>query len=310
VTSVDDPHVVIYQDQLVWPKVEDFGQWTVTRSPGGQPRKASGRCPYCGHNLVDVELHYRALGRGQAGVAQPPAEERFTALIICDCGRDHPDAATPPVSHPSCGRKWLASVTVSPTTPGPEIRPEEDETLRRAAMAWNEFVAAQEPTFRALADKWTSAITVLLGLFGLAVFVTSKDAFTGLPFCSKILAALAVIIALLCGVRAVYLSYRAAYGWPEVTEVKNNQELLEWHSRRSERLEQSANNMKCAVRLAIGALGFLVVAACLMWLVPRHSENPPFVPFECRITATATPSTGSIYDIGARSDCAAANAAH
>lgn len=261
-TSMDDPHVVKYQDELLWPEPEDFADWSVAPEHATPPITADGPCPHCGHN-VTIRLNYQRLGTGQAGETPPPPEERFTVLMTCD----------------SCGRKWLATVTLSPSTPGPRIQPVVDERLRPAAVAWDMFVNEQEPRFRTLADKWTGAITALLGLFGLAVFVTSKDAFTGLPFWVKVIAAIAIILSLGCGVRAVYLSYRAAYGWPEFIERGNDQALLDWYEGRRERLKGNAIDMKAAVRLAIGALGFLVLAAGLMWLVPRADH-----PVVCQIT--------------------------
>ena len=120
---------------------------------------------------------------------------------------------------------------------------------------------------------WQLALTALLGLFGVAAFVTGKDAFTGLDMWAKIVAAVAVVCALSIGVVAVFVSNRAAYGWPELMKVKTDEDLLKWHDDRPKRLQKAARRMKIAVWLAIVSLGFVTLAAVLMWLAPRHVDK-------------------------------------
>jgi hypothetical protein len=296
---MSDPPVVTFADQQWLPKPDDFADWTVV-PPSGIPRTASGPCPSCGHN-VKAELNYRGLGRGQAGEGAPSPEERFTTMMRCGCRQNHPDSAIPPVNHPSCGRWWLASVTLSEGTPGPRVRPNVDEALEPAAIAWDEFVKSQEPSFRTLAEKWTAAVTALLGLFGLAVFVTSKDVFTGLTPGWKLGAALSVFCALGCAVWAVYLSYRAAYGWPTFIERNSDQALVNWYSGREARLRRDACRLKASVWLAIGELGLLVAAAAVVWFAPHHTAAPSQL--LCRFTATATDAGTGIYHVDASSSC-------
>ena len=207
-----------------------------------------------------------------SGAALPRAE-RFTALLTCQCNEPHLDSATPPASHPSCGRKWLAQVTLNPDMPGPRIQPSQDPGIVDAAIDWSKFVDAQETTIKTQAEKWTGAVTALLGLFGVAAFVTGKDAFTGLDMWAKIVAAVAVVCALSIGVVAVFVSNRAAYGWPELMKVKTDEDLLKWHDDRPKRLQKAARRMKIAVWLAIVSLGFVTLAAVLMWLAPRHVDK-------------------------------------
>lgn len=157
--------------------------------------------------------------------------------------------------------------------PGPRIQPSQDPGIVDAAIDWSKFVDAQETTIKTQAEKWTGAVTALLGLFGVAAFVTGKDAFTGLDMWAKIVAAVAVVCALSIGVVAVFVSNRAAYGWPELMKVKTDEDLLKWHDDRPKRLQKAARRMKIAVWLAIVSLGFVTLAAVLMWLAPRHVDK-------------------------------------
>ena len=78
----------------------------------------------------------------------------------------------------------------------------------------------------------------------MAAFVTGKDAFTGLDMWAKIVAAVAVVCALSIGVVAVFVSNRAAYGWPELMKIKTDEDLLKWHDDRPKRLQKAARRIE------------------------------------------------------------------
>jgi hypothetical protein len=301
----DNSNAVAYQEGQVRPRAADLAQWTVDKKDF--PSLASGLCPSCNHR-TEFQLSYRALGAGASMPSTPSAVERRSFKMTCACGQSHPDAASPGVSHASCGRWWFASVTLQDRTGEPRVFPADDETLVPAMTAWAEVAKSEETAFRTLAEKWTNGVTVILGLFGLAGFVTSKDAFTGLPFCAKVAAAALIIVALGFGVGAVYRSYSAAYGRPTVIDGADDAKLRQWYDGAPARLEASVKAFQSALRLAFAALAFLVAAAGLMWLVPRHTDKP--TPLLCRITATATGPHNLTYDINANTNCAATNDHH
>jgi hypothetical protein len=264
-----------FTDELLTLPADKLAGWKVDPEETNWPNYAIGPCPRCDHSTKS-ELHYGAVVRGMTGTAPPP-EQRLTALLSCDCDVPHPDAASQGTSHKGCGCKWVATITLDPQLQ-PRVRPMVDAKLLSAAADWDEFVSTQEPSFRAQAEKWAGAVAALLGLYGLAAFITSKDAFIGLPLWARAVAAGIVVLGFAAGVAAVYWSNRAAYGWPELAQVRNDSDLAKWHEARKDQLRVGADRMKWAVRLAVISLALLMAAAALLWVAPRQTDKANATP--------------------------------
>lgn len=258
---------VTFKDEMLLVLTDALDDWTVSDEDDEQPLEASGSCPCCGHKTT-ANLVYESLTKGSSG-REPRPSERLTTMMACQCSHPHGDPEHPEHTYLSCGRKWPATITLNPEL-RPRVRPVTDARLIPAALGWQDFVAAQESRFQSQAEKWAAAVTTLLGLFGLAAFVTSKEAFSGLPTEARVVATITVISGLIAGVAAVYLSNRAAYGWPEFVQLENDADLIDWFADyKNPRIRVTANKMKWAVRLAITSLGLLLAASAIMWVVPR-----------------------------------------
>jgi hypothetical protein len=263
---------VAYKAERFWVQDSDLSDWTVF-APQGVPVMATGPCPSCGHQ-TSGEIQPGALGGGAAGERDLADVERVTRVFDCSCKEQHLDTSTPPSAHFSCGRWWLASIRLKADGEGQRIRASSDETLLKAAQALRDQAGTEETRLRASAEKWTAAVTALLGLFGLAGFVVGKDTFTGLPLWVKWSAGLATLAAVALGASAVYLSYKAAYGWPVIIDLGDDEKLLKWYADKRARLGQAANDLKTGVLLAIMALTALALAAGLILFAPREPPKP------------------------------------
>ncbi|MER6162039.1 hypothetical protein ABT147_42195 [Streptomyces sp. NPDC001868] len=141
--------------------------------------------------------------------------------------------------------------------------------MLEAAQAARKAMANDESTIRSAAEKWIAAITALLGLFGLAGLVAGKDSFVGLPKGVLWVAALAALAAVVAAACAIVLANRAAYGWPTVVDVSNDEALERWYVNQRTLVEEAAGRLRTAVRCALVSLAALMVVVGCNALWPR-----------------------------------------
>ncbi|WP_406393688.1 hypothetical protein OG806_24715 [Streptomyces sp. NBC_00882] len=253
---------------------EELASWTVVRSAEGEILAVSGPCPNCGHvTRQDVEESVVAFGQSGLAAAAAPTE-RMTRICECACGVDHQSAAAQPVM--SCGNWWLFTIALDANATAP-VRAGTDASLLPALRAVQEVTATEESTLRSSAEKWIAAVTALVGLFGLAGVVVGKDAFTGLSAWARGFAGGAALVAAGCAAAAIVWAYKAAYGWPKIVDLGNDQLLTRWFSSRRTHLQTAVGQLRKGVMWALISLGALLVAIGCIWFWPRSSPDGPLV---------------------------------
>lgn len=169
-----------------------------------------------------------------------------------------------------CGRWWLATVTGR----GPDdytLSPAADDSLLAEATALNDAVAKQDTAVQSSAEKWLAGITALYGLFGLTGVAVGKDSVSQLSTGGKLGVAGAGLAGLTLAALAVVAGYKAAYGWPVVTRILDDEQLKEWARKRDQYSRTAAGLLQRAVLFAVLSLGALVVATALIWFLPAVS---------------------------------------
>jgi hypothetical protein len=152
-----------------------------------------------------------------------------------------------------------------------------DPQLATAAEELQAAGTAQLADVRSLAQKWMGGVTALFGLFSLAGIIFTRSTVTGLGTGWQVLIALFAFIAVVLAAGAVYLSYRAAYGWPVTEVIYDNDQLRDWHAAQQAAPRVQAGLMKQGVLAAAGALGALVVTVMLLWFAPQAVPSGPLV---------------------------------
>jgi hypothetical protein len=284
--------VIAFESERILVTDEQLREWVVPpdmRNEEGAPIQVRGPCPRCGHNTTaDVVVSVLAVAQSVEGVTLPPMQERVTRVVECNCGISHPQSVTPGAAKPvspdakgagepaptvkSCGRWWLVTILLDPELEHP-VRTG-DESLLEAAQAVQAAVADEETRIRGSAEKWIAGVSALLSLFGLSGVVVAKDGFADLPAVAAWIAGGLVGVALLAATFAVYLSYRAAYGWPVPVDIRNDEKLREWFAARRMRVVTAASNLRNGVQLACGALAALSMAVAVVWFWPGEDPEP------------------------------------
>ena len=214
-----------------------------------------------------------------------PHAQGFTRLFQCKCGQTHMDGS---VARKDCGRRWL--VKVRPEGVLPPVVAADDYSLLAAATALSQDEPEQaednEPKqagvkeqwqIKASAEKWIAGITALFGLFGLGGLVVGKDTVASLGLTGKILTGVALLVAVGLAATAVVLSYRAAYGWPKVVNLEEDQALATWYEKRQGYAGRAATFLRVSVWFAGGALAALLIAVGFVWYMPGSTPTTPLV---------------------------------
>ena len=69
------------------------------------------------------------------------------------------------------------------------------------------------------AGKWQAGITAFLGAYATVGFIVGPATLAGIPSLAwKLFIVIILGLAGVCGLKAVWFAYRAAYGWPRVVE--------------------------------------------------------------------------------------------
>ncbi|MFE5406404.1 hypothetical protein ACFQ9Z_34810 [Streptomyces sp. NPDC056580] len=228
----------------------------------------AGPCPGCGHPTRQ-KVEQTALATGQSGAAGRalPKKDRLTVVCECACDLSHTDGAEPPSHWQSCGRWWLVTIRLSPDSDGQPVCAALDDSMLEAAQAARKAMANDETHIRSASEKWIAAITALIGLFGLAGLVAGKNSFSGLPNTALYTVAGAGCMAVLAAAGAIILANRAAYGWPTVVDISNDEALERWYVNQRTIVEKAAQRLRTAVRLSLLSLvSLMVIVGCnVLW---------------------------------------------
>jgi hypothetical protein len=242
--------------------------WSATLA--GATLSLVGPCPACGHaSPNDVPLMVTALEGMTA-----PSPRTLTAAVRCTCDQAHSDR---PADTPrGCGRNW--SIVVTSSDDGSfRLSPPSDPILVTAAEALRDAAPRQLADLRSAAEKWIAGIAALYGLFGLASVSITRNTVTKLAFGWQLAIALAALAAVAFAAWAISWTYRAAYGWPKVRSVRDDDELRAWYAAQLAAPAKSAALLRTGVRTAGASLAALTVAVGLLWFAPAVGPDTPLV---------------------------------
>jgi hypothetical protein len=121
---------------------------------------------------------------------------------------------------------------------------------------------------RATAEKWIAGVAALYGLFSLSGAVVAKDSITALSTLPKWIVGVLALGALIAAIVSIFSSYRAAYGWPTLTDIETDTGLLRWYAHQQKRLPEAVALLHRSVMAAIATLILLAGALGVIWLWP------------------------------------------
>ena len=239
-------------------------------SPAGTTLNLTGPCPACGHDAPNsVPLKVTALE-----AMTTLASRTLTAALRCTCDQPHPDR---PADIPrGCGRSW-SIVATSAADGRVSLSAPADPTLVTAAEALRDAAPRQLGDLRSAAEKWIAGITALYGLFGLAGVVITRDSVAKLTTGWQIAIATSALVAAALAAWSIYWIYRAAYGWPKVRSVRDDDELRAWYAAQLAAPATSAALLQAGVRAAGASLAALTLAVGLLWFAPVAAPVTPLI---------------------------------
>jgi hypothetical protein len=239
----------------------------------GTDLELRGRCPICAHDSpMTVKHEFTAL--------EATARPRELAISMsCGCGEPH--SGRPASADTGCGRHWNCTATTD-AQGRVTLSPLADPALVTAADALRVASATQLASLRGAAEKWIAGVTALFGLFGLAGVAFTRSTVTGLGTWWQVGIGIAAAVSAALAGLAVFLSYRAAYGWPVTRSIPDNDALRDWYAAQQAAPRVQARFFRHGVRAAAGALGSLVVTVGLLWFAPQTTSAGPLV----RVTLT------------------------
>lgn len=240
--------------------------WTV-----GPNLLATGRCPRCDGS---VSRQFYLDGVVLATDDEKPAYPVDVPVFVsCNCDEQHD--GRPDGRRNGCGAWWVARLRSSDSGYG--LISESDEAVWRAARDVDEAATRSESALTTASEKWVPGVAALTSILGLASVVLARDAVADLPLAAKWAAYLLVVAAVSCATAAVWLSYRAAFGWPRSFSLTSAADVVALARELNMRAASSARYLKAAVGLAVGSVVALVVAVGVLWLVPveeSQTEQP------------------------------------
>jgi hypothetical protein len=239
-------------------------------STAGTTLNLTGPCPACGHDAPNsVPLEVTALEAMSAR-----ASRTLTAALRCSCDQPHPDRPTDVPG--GCGRSW-SIVATSAADGRVSLSAPADPALVTAAEALRDAAPRQLGDLRSAAEKWIAGITALYGLFGLAGVVITRDSVAKLTTGWQIAIAASALIAVALAAWSIYWIYRAAYGWPKVHSVRDDDELRAWYAAQLAAPATSAALLRAGVRAAGASLAALTFAVGLLWFAPEAVPVTPLI---------------------------------
>lgn len=251
-----------------------------------------GRCPKCGHDTLGT-IPVRLIGFESA---VPESQGPLTSTVSCACKCSH-DGRTADVAG-GCGRSWSAeviddgdAVRLAPA------RGDTDPVLLLAAQAAHDAAPGQLSDVRSAAEKWITAVTTITGLFGLTGLVVSRSTVASLSTLWQALVGLGAFTALVLAGLAVYLIFRAAYGWPTAADVGDDAKLKAWYLGQQDAAFARAGALKAGVRVAGVSLAALAATVGLLWFAPQQGPAAPLTQVTLtdgsRVCGTLLPATAA-----------------
>jgi hypothetical protein len=246
-----------YVTAEVKPTAQQLAGWTVE----WQELHAYGKCPRCTDDITyDWELDHTAMSGGNGG-------QSVTRTVTCECATTHPGT---PEGGKGCGATIPVRFYVDAT--GAHAAPQPDRRLVAAARALDAAGADAETRLRTAAEKWIAGVAAVLALFGIAGTVAGGSLLANLSADSRRIVVGLTVAAVLAAVTAIVSSYLAAFGWPRIVEMTDDN-LLAWYEGRRGRLRTIARRLRGAVIAAVVGIALLTSAAGVAWLTVPAPPN-------------------------------------
>lgn len=264
--------VRVFEGRLVQAQPAQLAAWKVRDSTSDL--YLAGACPVCGDEcLADIRSRV-FLGGAPANVVSSVIES-IPRLVVCNCEVAHP--GRPDTVLAGCGASWMVLVEKAPGGVW-EVKPFNDSGLLPALKALSGAEQMQNERIHRAAEKWTTGVTALIGLFSIAGLITAKDAVAGLALTSRSILAAVMLAALLCAVIAVVRAYMAAFGLPRDLPSGSVEDVKAVYASIRDEPRLAAQWLRTAVRAAVAAVLLLALAMFLMWFFPRDAPaavSPP-----------------------------------
>jgi hypothetical protein len=119
-------------------------------------------------------------------------------------------------------------------------------------------------TTRAVADKWTTILSALVGLTTIFGLIQGRDALSKLSTGSQIVLVCLFLLALFVSVIAIYLAALAQEGSPEQIFL-DKEHFFDWYNKATKR---AITQLRLSRQLAFVSLGLIVIAYLFSWLAP------------------------------------------
>jgi hypothetical protein len=262
-----------YADERCAPSATLLAAWTV-QAEAGRPVSVRGECPHCAHpSQVDIPTVIVSAGIVAGEQQAPPPATTLTRQVHCACTEAH---QRPAGITAGCGRWWLATLVRRPDASW-VMTPAADDSLLSTAQALDVALAHQRDDVTAAAQKWLAGVTALYGIFGLTGVAVGKDALSGLASWVTVLVGLAVLSGVVAAAAATIWAYQAAYGWPRIDALADDDQQRAWKVRHDAYSATAATALRRAVLAAGGALGALLLATGLIWFGARATPPAPVV---------------------------------
>jgi hypothetical protein len=259
-----DAAAVVYAHEFAAIDDDQAAGWEVRLPPGDRLPTLIGNCPACKHRC-QVPVTGEIVQGGVPAGAVTTSPNVLTRLIGCNCMYDHdqPDGV-----RAGCGRYWPARLEKAGDG-SYRLSAEKNMILMPAAMALSDAVATQDKRVQGAAEKWIGAVTAIYGLFSIAGIAVGRTALSGLSTTYKWLVAAVMLAGLVAAGSAIIFGYLAAYGWPRVVGIDDNDKLQEWYRSYRGYALIAAKRLRKAVYLALISLAALSTVMVLMWFLPR-----------------------------------------
>lgn len=167
---------------------------------------------------------------------------------------------------------------------------------REWANLADEFKFEALPQIRSAAEKWTTTITSLTGVFSLIALIKRREDITDLKFEYEVAVAICLGVALLLAFVAIRQADLAAQGNP--TQIYNNPDQLE--AQNGAAIEDARNKLQSSRVLVVPATLLIAVAIGITWFGPTDAATSSVSAVAIRQTGTtmcgvlSTDSSGNL----------------
>ena len=153
-----------------------------------------------------------------------------------------------------------------------------DLRLLPQALALDDAIRSEDARARNLAEKRVGGLTALLGLLSVSGIVTGVNAPRAVRADLSWLIFTAAVLALALAAAALVFAYRAAFGRPRNTPVRNQSEQDRWYQRLRSTGARTVRLLKISIVLTLVSLLFAFAVAGLLWFLPREKA-----PAQCTV---------------------------